>query len=87
MSPIHDHAGSNCWVKVLEGELEESLYDVNPDGQTVTQRSTKIYKPPGVTYICGMLSLTHSLTHQMYLITLLTHSLSLTHSHSLSLSV
>jgi cysteine dioxygenase len=26
-SPIHDHAGSSCWVKVLSGELLEVLYE------------------------------------------------------------
>jgi cysteine dioxygenase len=25
-SPIHDHAGQNCWMAVLEGELEEIHY-------------------------------------------------------------
>jgi cysteine dioxygenase len=25
-SPIHDHAGSNCWVKVLSGELTERRF-------------------------------------------------------------
>jgi len=53
MSPIHDHAGSNCWVKVLEGELQETVYDINADGQTVSERSVVTYHPPGVTYICG----------------------------------
>ncbi len=26
-SPIHNHAGSNCWMAVLEGEIEEVHYD------------------------------------------------------------
>jgi predicted metal-dependent enzyme (double-stranded beta helix superfamily) len=26
VSPIHDHAGSSCWVKVISGELNEVLY-------------------------------------------------------------
>lgn len=25
-SPVHDHAGSGCWLRVLSGELTESLY-------------------------------------------------------------
>lgn len=25
-SPIHDHTGSSCWVKLLEGELQETRY-------------------------------------------------------------
>jgi cysteine dioxygenase len=30
-SPIHDHAGQDCWMAVLEGELEEQHYSA-PDG-------------------------------------------------------
>lgn len=26
-SPIHDHAGQQCWMAVLEGEMEEVHYD------------------------------------------------------------
>lgn len=26
-SPIHNHAGQNCWMAVLEGEIEELQYD------------------------------------------------------------
>lgn len=25
-SPIHNHAGQNCWMGVLEGEIEETLF-------------------------------------------------------------
>lgn len=52
-SPIHDHAGSNCWVKVLEGELEETLYDLDEDGVGVKRREANVYQPGGVTYISG----------------------------------
>ena len=27
MSPIHDHAGSSCWGKVLQGQLREVRYE------------------------------------------------------------
>lgn len=26
-SPIHDHAGSHCVMKILDGKLQESLFD------------------------------------------------------------
>ena len=32
MGPIHDHAGSDGWIKVLDGQLHEFVYDV-PDSQ------------------------------------------------------
>lgn len=31
-SPIHDHSDSNCWVKVLHGELTETRYKHKDDG-------------------------------------------------------
>jgi cysteine dioxygenase len=26
VSPIHDHTGQSCWVKILQGDCEEKLY-------------------------------------------------------------
>src|SRR5437764_765885 len=31
-SPIHDHAGSSCGVRVLRGSLTETLFEVTPNG-------------------------------------------------------
>ena len=31
-SPIHDHSGSSCAVRVLEGRATETLYRSEPDG-------------------------------------------------------
>ncbi len=31
-SPIHDHAGSSCGVKVLRGTLTETLFEIAPNG-------------------------------------------------------
>jgi cysteine dioxygenase len=31
-SPIHDHSGSSCAVKVLRGTATETLFDVAPNG-------------------------------------------------------
>eukprot|EP01094_Clydonella_sp_ATCC50884_P020059 TRINITY_DN4070_c0_g1_i1.p1 TRINITY_DN4070_c0_g1~~TRINITY_DN4070_c0_g1_i1.p1 ORF type:complete len:789 (-),score=206.26 TRINITY_DN4070_c0_g1_i1:127-2493(-) len=51
MSPIHDHAGSNCWVKVLDGNLEETVYQVGEDEATVKDAHASVYDPEQVTYI------------------------------------
>jgi cysteine dioxygenase len=32
-SPIHDHAGSNCCVRVLSGVLTETRFEFAPNGQ------------------------------------------------------
>jgi cysteine dioxygenase len=31
-SPIHDHVGSNCAVRVLEGTMTETLFEFAPNG-------------------------------------------------------
>jgi cysteine dioxygenase len=31
-SPIHDHSGSSCGVRVLRGALTETLFEVTPNG-------------------------------------------------------
>jgi cysteine dioxygenase len=31
-SPIHDHIGSSCAVRVIEGALTETLFDFAPNG-------------------------------------------------------
>ena len=54
-SPIHDHSGSNCWVKVLKGELEEVVYQLDEDGVTVKNAQSSKYSPDGVTYISDQL--------------------------------
>eukprot|EP00510_Aplanochytrium_minuta_P001614 CAMPEP_0184021730 /NCGR_PEP_ID=MMETSP0954-20121128/10117_1 /TAXON_ID=627963 /ORGANISM="Aplanochytrium sp, Strain PBS07" /LENGTH=889 /DNA_ID=CAMNT_0026303835 /DNA_START=175 /DNA_END=2844 /DNA_ORIENTATION=+ len=41
MSPIHDHAGSSCWVKVLVGRLREVRYRTLNDKDT-TQDHTNV---------------------------------------------
>lgn len=30
---IHDHDGKDCWVYLLEGEMEEDFYKLNEDGK------------------------------------------------------
>ena len=47
-SPVHDHAGSASWTKVLEGELDEAVYGVAPSGELRLERSGPM--SAGVTY-------------------------------------
>ncbi len=48
-SPIHDHKGSSCGVRVLSGRMTETLFDRTPDGH--------IYATGSVTHevgsVCG----------------------------------
>jgi len=48
-SPIHDHKGSACGVRVLEGRITETVYSKNADGSLKPGR-TRIYEPGSV---CG----------------------------------
>src|SRR5436309_14784122 len=31
-SPIHDHKGSSCGVRILRGSLNETLFEMTPNG-------------------------------------------------------
>ncbi|KAJ2162488.1 hypothetical protein GGF46_000619 [Coemansia sp. RSA 552] len=51
-SPIHDHAGSHCMMKLLSGELDEELY-AWPDGSSAALRCkrTAALKTNSVAYM------------------------------------
>ncbi len=52
-SPIHDHAGQNCWMAVLEGRIEEQHYAWPTAGQTgpLTARAARVFEPGKVAFI------------------------------------
>lgn len=45
---IHNHDGEECWVYLLDGELEEDFYEMEVDGK-LNYISTKVLKPNEVT--------------------------------------
>ena len=49
-SPIHDHGGSHCVMKVLSGQLEETRYTID-EGKTVSKSATKVLRKNEITYI------------------------------------
>jgi uncharacterized NAD(P)/FAD-binding protein YdhS len=49
-SPIHDHAGSSCAVRVVEGRATETRYAPSPCGRLVPRRS--LAHPAGVVLGC-----------------------------------
>ena len=49
-TPIHDHDGEECWVKVIEGELKEIIYKNNEKDELVAVKSS-ISKANQVTYM------------------------------------
>lgn len=48
-SPVHDHAGQQCWMAVLDGELEELHLRSTPEG--LVEGRSKIFKTGEVAYI------------------------------------
>ena len=48
-SPVHDHRGSACGVRVLQGKLQEIIYKRNTD-QSLSEDTTNIYE---VGHVCG----------------------------------
>jgi len=52
-SPIHNHAGQNCWMAVMEGEIQETLYTPQPGGAPgpLQAGSSRLYVPGRVAFI------------------------------------
>ena len=56
-SAIHDHTDSHCFVKMLEGELKETMFEWPSSSEEETEMTLvekNIYGKNGVTYINGM---------------------------------
>lgn len=49
-TPIHDHGGEECWVKVIEGEFKETIYNKSEKGELEIASSIKS-ETGGVTYM------------------------------------
>lgn len=63
-TPIHDHAGSHCIMKILRGSLIETLYDRpensdtgNGEARSLEMRQRKVWKQDQTTYMCDDLGL------------------------------
>jgi cysteine dioxygenase len=50
VTPIHDHDGEECWVKVINGEFKETIYKEDDKGE-LNILKTSISKPNEVTYM------------------------------------
>ncbi len=49
-TPIHDHGGEECWVKVIEGEFKETLYKKD-DTDTLVSITSIVAKTNDITYM------------------------------------
>ncbi|XP_069784885.1 cysteine dioxygenase type 1-like isoform X2 [Narcine bancroftii] len=53
-SSIHDHVDSHCFLKILQGQLKETLFnfpDVNQKNQELSKKLESIYDENQCTYI------------------------------------
>ena len=53
-TPIHDHGGEECWVKVIQGEFKETIYKENEAGALHVVK-TAVSRPNEVTYMKGFM--------------------------------
>lgn len=58
-TPIHDHGGEECWVKVIEGEFRETIYTKNSEG-VLSEVKSAISKSNDITYMVDFMGF-HSL--------------------------
>lgn len=59
ITPVHDHGGEECWVKVIEGEFEETIYRMN-DANELTEIKSAVSQKNGITYMIDFMGF-HSL--------------------------
>jgi len=62
ITPIHDHGGEECWVKVIQGEFREMIYKVDAVGKldTIDSMDSSVGK---VTYMIDFMGF-HSLENR-----------------------
>jgi len=56
-SPIHDHSGQRCWMGGLQGEIQETHFDLPAAGCAPVARSTRILNRGQVAFITDEIAL------------------------------
>ena len=59
ITPIHNHDGQECWVRIIDGEFRETIYQLDDVGELNVIRST-ISKSNDITYMIDFMGF-HSL--------------------------
>ena len=50
VTPIHDHGGEECWVKMIDGHMRETIYKKSVDGELNVVKSSET-KPGDMAYM------------------------------------
>ena len=58
-TPIHNHGGEECWVRVIDGELKETIYTTDENGKPSLLKSA-VSKTNDVSYMVDFMGC-HSL--------------------------
>ena len=53
-TPIHDHGGEECWVTIIDGEFQETLYSHEEPGR-LKELKTIVSSPGDITYMCDFM--------------------------------
>ena len=56
-SPIHDHQGQRCWMAVLDGTIEETLYSESAGRGPLVRGPIRRYGPGSVAFITDEMGL------------------------------
>jgi len=56
-SPIHDHAGQNCWMGILDGVIEETQFALPRGGGPLEELATRAFARGKVAYISDDIAL------------------------------
>lgn len=54
VTPIHDHGGEECWVKVIDGELMETIYEPFEDNE-LEELVSKTSKAGDISYMADFI--------------------------------
>lgn len=50
-SPIHDHPCDGCWLRVCEGKIQETRYEINGESDTFEVTSDEVYEDDAPAFI------------------------------------
>ena len=59
ITPIHDHGGEECWVKIIDGEFKEVIYQLD-DAEELKMVKSAVAKTNDITYMIDFMGF-HSL--------------------------
>lgn len=63
-TPIHDHGGEECWVSIVDGEFQETIYKEDAHGKLTALKTIKS-SPGDITYMTDFMGF-HNIQNVSY---------------------